>query len=292
MMVEPTNFCNFNCPLCDRGSGKLTRPEGSMSPENFTRLLDEIGSGLKLLLLWNQGEPFINKKSSEMVRAAKERRIFTIISTNGSLLERNASDIIDSGLDEIIVSLDGANTETYHRYRRGGDFGKILGGVRELVRVRGRKLTPLISLQFLLLKHNLSEIADFKNLAADLGADRVLWKTVQVADAKMAETFLPSEGRFTRYSDSRSLKLQRVRYDCRRILYSAVVDWNGNVVPCCFDKNEDFLLGNVFNEGFDNIWRGGKFTRFRDIIANGKRPGMCANCTEGLQRLFIGKRTK
>ena len=286
-MVEPTNFCNFNCPLCDKGSGKLTRPEGSISLDNFTRILDDIGSGLKLLLLWNQGEPFINRELPAIVRAAKKRRIFTIISTNGSLLERNAADIVDSGLDEIIVSLDAANPETYNRYRRGGDFRVILEGVRELVRQRDGKSTPLISLQFLLLKHNLSEIADFKRLAADIGADRVLWKTVQVTDEKMAGTFLPSEGRFTRYSDSHSLKLKRFRYDCRRILYSAVIDWNGNVVPCCFDKNEDFLLGNAFTENFNNIWRGDKFVHFRDIIANGKRPRMCANCTEGLRRLFI-----
>lgn len=287
LMIEPTNFCNFNCPLCDRGAGKLNRPEGFMSPSQFESLIAAAGNNLKLALLWNQGEPLLNKNFTQMVRAAKKRGIFCVVSTNGSLLDKFARDIVDSGLDELIVSLDGAKAETFNLYRRGGDFRSIIEGVKKVVRLRSGKSTPLISLQFLLLKHNTAEIADFKKLAADIGADRVLWKTVQVANTEEAEEYLPQESRFSRYSDKKRLKLRRVRKGCWRILYSAVIDWNGNMVPCCFDKDENFLLGNVFTDGFDQVWRGEKFARFRARLAQGKPPAICSNCTEGLKRIFV-----
>ena len=287
LMIESTNFCNFNCPLCDKGAGKLSRPEGSMSVENYQRLLEDIGRGLKLIMLWNQGEPFINKQLLEMVKFAKERGIFTVISTNGSLIMDNAEAIVKSGLDELIISLDGATRETYYRFRRGGDFESIINGIKHLAEIRGRKFTPLISLQFLLLKHNINEMDDFKCLADKVGADRILWKTVQVSDEMEAIEYIPNNLKYSRYSDKKGLQLKRKRYDCRRILYSAVVDWNGNVIPCCFDKDEEFVMGNAFEQGFTAVWRGEKFVNFRDLIAAGKYPPMCANCTEGLEKLFV-----
>lgn len=287
LMVEPTNRCNFNCPLCDRGSGKLTRREGMMTLSDFQRILDGAGHGLKMLFLWNQGEPLINKEFPLMVRAAKQRGIFCAASTNGSLLKNKAAEVADSGLDELIVSLDGATPETFNLYRRGGDFEEILEGVRKLVEFRGGKSAPLISLQFLLLKQNTREIEDFKRLTREAGADRALWKTVQVGSEAEAEAFLPEEDKYSRYTDAQTRRVKRFRTDCIRLLYSAVVDWNGNMVPCCFDKDEDFIMGNVLEDDFSDVWRGAKFREFRSLISSGKRPPMCANCTEGLKRLFI-----
>ncbi len=287
LMIEPTNRCNFNCPLCDRGTGKLTRPEGSMSLEDFERILEGAGRGLKLLLLWNQGEPLLNKQFGEMARAAKRRGVFCAASTNGSLLRRKAEEILDSGLDELIVSLDGATAESYNRYRRGGDFEDILNGIRHLVEKRGKRLAPLISLQFLLLKDNIGEIEDFKRLVKNLGADRALWKTVQVSDETQAAEFLPQDAAYSRYRNPLNRELKRTRRDCRRLLYSAVVDWNGNMVPCCFDKDEAFVVGNALESDFKSVWKGAKFNSFRAKIAEGRLPAMCHNCTEGIEQLFV-----
>ena len=286
-MIEPTNLCNFNCPLCDRGSGKLSRPDGRMSLEDFKSVLDNAGGGLKMAMLWNQGEPFINNNLIDFIKIASGRNIFTIISTNGSLLYKNTEEIIDSGLNELIISLDGASAETYNLYRQGGDFNKIVEGAKKLIQLRGKKLQPLISLQFLLLKQNANDISDFEKLAEDIGADRILWKTVQVGDESEAAEYLPEDERFTRYRKGDELKLKRVRNSCRRILYSAVIDWNGNMVPCCFDKDEKYVVGNVLEQGFDRTWHGKEFAEFRRKIALDDKPEMCSNCTEGLEKLFI-----
>jgi radical SAM protein with 4Fe4S-binding SPASM domain len=287
LMVEPTNYCNFACPLCDKGSGKLNRVEGKMSFDSFRNILDDIGKGVEILYLWNQGEPLLNSELTEMIAYAKRKGIFTIISVNGSLLKKYAEELVASNLDELIVSLDGASPETFKLYRRGGDFSEIIEGVKRVVQVRGRKSIPLISLQFLLLKHNIREIASFRHLAKSAGVDRVLLKTAQVSSTEEAETFLPQDSKLTRYIDNTNLVLKRKHFNCRRLLYSAVIDWNGNVVPCCFDKNEDFVMGNIFQTSFSQIWKGEKFRRFRDLILKGERPAMCSNCTEGVEKLFI-----
>ncbi|MBC8203885.1 MAG: radical SAM protein [FCB group bacterium] len=287
LMVEPANRCNFNCPLCDRGAGLLNRPEGQMSLDSFSKLLDMAGRGLKLLMLWNQGEPFLNKNLLDMVKLAKKQKVFTVISSNGSLIDRSIDKIIESGLDEIIISLDGLDTETYNMYRRGGDFDKIVDNIKLLSDARGGRLKPLISLQFLLLKSNSSLINRFKDFAESIGADRALLKTVQVSNPAQAEEFLPEDNRLSRYTDRDGRMIKRRRDECRRILYSAVIDWNGNMVPCCFDKDEHCLMGNIFEEGFDECWRGEKFRKFRKNILTGNRPAMCGNCTEGLEKLFL-----
>ncbi|MBC8277956.1 MAG: radical SAM protein [FCB group bacterium] len=287
LMIEPTNRCNFSCPLCDKGTGKLSRPEGSMSPEDQEEILKGAGPGLKMALLWNQGEPFINNKLTKMIGKLRERNVFTIVSTNGSLVSRNAKDIVDSGLDELIISLDGSRRETYDLYRRGGDFDEIVAGVRRLAEVRGDRNKPLISLQFLLLKHNVDEIEDFKRLKEETGADRVLWKTVQVSSRSEADEYLPEDTQYTRYEGRSDLRVKKKGFDCRRIIYSAVIDWNGNLVPCCFDKDENHLIGNVLQQGFSKVWFSREMMKFRQDIAAGNLPEMCHNCTEGLKKLFI-----
>ncbi|SVC99611.1 uncharacterized protein METZ01_LOCUS352465, partial [marine metagenome] len=124
MMVEPTNFCNLKCPLCPSGNGQMERPRGNMDLERYRRLIDEIKDHVMLLMLWNQGEPFINKGFLEMVRYAREHRIPVMTSTNGHFVRTldQALDIVDSGLSEMIISLDGVDQETYETYRVGGSL--------------------------------------------------------------------------------------------------------------------------------------------------------------------------
>ncbi len=287
LMIEPTNRCNFKCPLCDRGSGKLSREVGEMTYSQFKNIIDQAGRNLKAIYLWNQGEPLLNKQLPEFIEYAVRKRIFTVISTNGSMLERIATRLLKASPDEIIVSLDGASEESYKKYRRGGDFSKIIKGVQYLSQLRGRNIRPLISLQFLLLKHNIDELNRLNQLLDITGADRVLLKTVQVSSSREAGEYLPLERRLSRYNDYRELKLRRRRGGCYRIFYSAVINWNGDMTPCCFDKDANFTLGNVFIEGLRTIWQGEKFNSFRRAVISGRGPKMCNNCTEGLERLYI-----
>lgn len=294
LMVEPTNFCNLRCPLCPSGNGQMSRPRGKMDLADFQGLIDQVGDRLLLLMLWNQGEPFINPCFTAMVRYARQRRIPTLTSTNGHFIRtpEQARELVAAGLDEIIVSLDGVDQQTYEKYRVGGSIEKVFTGVRLLVQARkdlGRG-TPLINLQFIVFKHNQADLDRAADLARQLGVDKFLVKTAQVYTQDEAARYLPDSPEQRRYEEGPGelvVKGQPAR-GCKVLWYSSMVNWNGAVAPCCFDKDVDFELGQAFDgTGFSRIWRGRAYMDFRQRLLK-DRLGipMCRNCSEGYRGMF------
>jgi radical SAM protein with 4Fe4S-binding SPASM domain len=294
LMVEPTNFCNLKCPLCPSGNGQMLRPRGNMELDDFKRLVDQLGDEVFMMMMWNQGEPFINKCFNQMVRYAHDRGIFTFTSTNGHFIrsDEQARAIVESGLDEIIVSLDGVDQETYAKYRVGGQIERVFDGVRLLVKAKEflGVQTPLINLQFIVMKHNERDLAEAELLAKGLKVDKFLVKTAQVYSSADAEEFLPEEEQYRRYERKEEglvVKGQPAR-GCKVLWYSSMVNWNGAVAPCCFDKDVDFEMGQAFNgQSFDEIWRGRAYMDFRQqLLANRNGHDMCRNCSEGYRGMF------
>jgi radical SAM protein with 4Fe4S-binding SPASM domain len=258
----------------------------------FQRAVDEVAGKSLMILLWNQGESFLHKDFLEMVRYASDAGLYTMASTNGHYLNRS-EDIVRSSLDSLIISLDGATAETYNQYRIGGDFDRVIAGTRELVAAkrRLRARTPIIHVQFILFKHNEHEMQDIRRLATTLGVDKVTYKTAQVYDEVEAERFLPENPKLRRYDvDERSLSTKataagKVPNRCRTLWMQPVLNWDGAVTPCCFDKHGDFVLGNL-NDGMTlrSIWTGPQMNAFRKRILDGRsKLEMCRNCTEGIK---------
>lgn len=301
MMVEPTNFCNLKCPLCPSGNGEMTRERGNMGIDDYKRLIDDVGEHLVLLMLWNQGEPFINKDLLEMIRYARGKRIPTMTSTNGHFVRtpEQARAVVESGLSEMIVSLDGVDQETYEAYRVGGKLERVLEGTR-LVAEAKRELgsaTPLINMQFIVFRHNEEDLAEAERLSKELGADQFLIKTAQVYSDDDATTFLPDEDLFRRYEeapDSGDLRVKgQPAKGCKVLWYSSMVNWNGDVAPCCFDKDVDYGMGDAFNghdsrsSTFAQIWKGRAYMDFREQLLDDRLGvDMCRNCSEGYRGMF------
>ncbi len=294
LMVEPTNICNLRCPLCPSGNGTMTRQRGQMDFDGFRRLMADQGPDLLLVMLWNQGEPFLHSRLTDMVRLAKAHNVIAMTSTNAHFIRtrQDAEDIVDSGLDEIVMSLDGATSETYVKYRVGGSFERALAGIRLLIQAKKdlRAPKPLVHLQFIIMKHNEAEIGAARHLASKLGVNRLSLKTSQVYTEAEAEVYLPSRENLSRYRyDSPVLTTKsRITNACRHLWYSSVVNWDGTVSPCCFDKNGDYHLGNAFNgQTFGEIWTGEPYGDFRDAILRDRASvPMCSNCSEGLKGMF------
>jgi len=291
LMVEPTAYCNLRCPLCPSGTRTLRRERGFMDVALFKRVVDEIRCHTAMMLLWNQGEPFLHKDFLEMARYASAAGIFTQTSTNGHFLN-DPDAVVRSGLDSLIVSLDGATPETYERYRVGGDFLQVVEGIRELTaaKQRLRSETPIVHVQFILFRHNEHEIGEVHRLAKELGADKVTCKTAQIYAPDDVETFLPSDEHYRRYEvvdGAISLKdgHQGVPNDCRRLWIQPTLNWDGTLTPCCFDKHGDFPLGSVADgASMRELWNGEAFNRFRKLVlTNRARFEMCRNCTEGIK---------
>ena len=295
LMVEPTNFCNLKCPLCPSGNGDMSRERGNMSLDNFREMVDQVHGHVFVMMMWNQGEPYINRCFNEMVRYAHEHRIFTFTSTNGHFVRspEQAREIVESGLDEIIFSLDGVDQETYEKYRVGGDIERVFSGIELLVREKERLAahTPLINLQFIVMKHNEKDLAEAERLARKLKVDKFLVKTAQVYSTQEGESFLPIEDEYNRYEGGDNgelvVKGQPAR-GCKVLWYSSMVNWNGAVAPCCFDKDVDFEMGQAFGGApFAELWRGKAYMDFRRRILD-DRTGvdMCQNCSEGYKGMF------
>ena len=115
VMIEPTNYCNLMCPMCPTGNGTLKRQKGYMAFETFQKLVDEIYEDSFMLLLWNQGEPFLNPDFYKMIEYADSKKLLTMSSTNANIMPV-AEKIINSKLDILIFSMDGITQETYNSY--------------------------------------------------------------------------------------------------------------------------------------------------------------------------------
>ncbi len=183
-MIEPTSLCNLKCPLCPSGNGSLTRERARLDFDTFKTIIDRLPDSIRMLQLWNQGEPFIVRELPEMIRYAKRRDVYIVTSTNGHYFRKDAR-----------------RTEDGH--------------------------------------------------------------------------YITQKRRF--FAD-----------ECLRLGFSVVINCDGRVSPCCFDKDGDHSLGNLLDEPFDAIWFGERYTRFREHLLRSRYDlNMCQDCTEGVKELFL-----
>ncbi len=295
VMVEPTNICNLKCPMCPAIVGKRVLHKGQLSLPHFKALMDEIGPFVFQVQFWNQGEPFINKAFLDMVRYAKTKGVMTITSTNGHFIptDEKAEEVVQSGLDQIIFSMDGTNQETYEKYRVGGDFKLVIESLRRLseARIRLKSKRPLIELQFIVFKHNQDEIDEIIRLAKEFKLDRLSFKTAMVYTTEQAETFLSDDQKEAVYRLEQD-KVERkngVPNWCNRLWLNSTVNWDGTVVPCCFDVDSDYIFDTLFENGasFRTIWKNAAYQRFRrQVITDRSAVEMCNNCTEGMPQPY------
>ena len=295
--IEPTSLCNLNCPLCPAGAGLLSRYRTNLDFQKFKIILDKLPSSVRMLLLWNQGEPFLVKDLKKMIQYAKSRNIYVVTSTNGHFFrtEKSAIDLVNTYLDELIISLDGADQQTYEKYRVGGDLKIVFDGIERISTTKKilKRQNPLIHIQFIMMRHNLHQMEKITQIGRELGADKTSFKTVQLGDFKNGENFLPTDLKYTRYFKkdvSGKYTTARRRLfpnDCLRLWYSLVINCDGKVSPCCFDKDGEYAFGNLLDEPFHSIWYGKKFNDFRQQLLDSRHEfDMCKDCSEGLKSLF------
>ena len=286
--IEPTTACNLRCPECPSGLRAFTRETGNLKENFFQNIMEEMHSHLMYLIFYFQGEPYINPHFLDMVKHAHTKRIYTITSTNGHFLDpTNARKTIASGLDRIIISIDGSTQEVYEQYRREGKLETVLQGARNLVQARqeAKSSTPHIVFQMLVVKPNEHQIEEVREMAREIGVDEVKLKTAQVYDYKDGNPLIPTIDTYSRYyRDEKGewhLK-NKMLNQCWKLWHACVITWDGIVVPCCFDKDATHRLGNLRQQKFSEIWKGTAYQTFRNQLVKGRdQIDICTNCTEG-----------
>jgi MoaA/NifB/PqqE/SkfB family radical SAM enzyme len=264
-----------------------------MAMDDYRQVIDQISDYTWWLLLYFQGESFINPSIIDMINYAYQKKIFTVISSNGNRLANPefAEELAASQLGQLILSVDGATEETYRIYRQAGYFQQVIKGIRQLLDYRKNmnKKFPRIHLQFLVMRHNEHEISKIKKLGRELGVDRVILKSPQIHDFNQAEEVLPLNPKYRRYFKANGQYQLKGSYSgyCKKIWYGSVITWDQKVLACCFDKNADFPLGDLKQKTFKSIWSDQIYHDFRwGVVNNRNGNAMCRNCTEGLKIFF------
>jgi len=282
--VELTNNCNLKCPECSSGSGRMTRERGYLNPELFKRVMKELKPYLFNTNLYFQGEPMLHPGFFSFLEYSIGTH--TTVSTNGHFLsEVSCEKIVKSGLDKLIISLDGIDQETYSQYRINGNIDVVKTGIERISEARNLSGSPLkIEIQFLVNKLNEKQIPRVKEFAKKNKAALRL-KSMQITEKKDVEKWLPINGRFSRYKLKNGEYIIKNSFPnrCARLWFNPVITWDGKVIPCCFDKDAEHVMGDLNQDSFRDIWNGPKYRIFRKSILSGRHMiDICRNCTSGL----------
>lgn len=285
--VEPTTACNLECPACPSGLREFSRPTGNMKEIVFQNIIFQLKEYLLHINFYFQGEPLIHPKIFEWVRIAAQNKIYTLISTNAHFIdEMSAQKLVESGLHKIIISIDGMTQSTYEKYRQKGNVQKVFQAIENIIAAKQslQSTTPIIVLQWIVFDHNLNELPLFIEYCKDKKL-RYQIKTAQVYSVEQLQTLVPKHSQYTRYdlTSTDKLKLQNPLYNhCWRMWASCVFTQNGAVVPCCFDKDAKYEMGDIKSRSFKEIWHSKEYDLFRKkILHHRSQIDICTNCSEG-----------
>lgn len=286
--IEPTTACNLRCPECPSGLRSFTRPTGNLKLNQFKKWIDPVKDSLWSITFYFQGEPYINPQIHEAIKYASNAGIYTMSSTNGHFLNSEQSEkIVDSGLDRLIISIDGTTQEIYESYRIGGNLMNVLDGVQNLIAARTKlnSKTPFLVIQFLVVRTNEHQIPEIYKLAKRLGVDEVKLKTAQIYDYQDGSSLIPEQEIYSRYKkmdDGRYALKNKLNNHCWKLWNAPTITWDGKVVPCCFDKDAKHVLGELEEESLETVWRNIRYAEFRKKLMHSRKAiDICTNCTEG-----------
>jgi MoaA/NifB/PqqE/SkfB family radical SAM enzyme len=314
--LETTNRCNLLCTTCPRTYAEL-EPPADMSWALFTSIVDQIPH-LERAVMHGVGEPMLVKNLPKMVRYLKDRGTYVLFNTNGTVLnDRNGRALIDAGLDELRVSLDAANAESFLAIRGADFFNRILRNVRRFreLQVREGHERPRVSAWLTGLKETIADLPAFVRVAADIGVKEVYLQRLVYFENGAIGNARPDQALFERMTGEESVYIDEAAALarslgmtfsasgaasepgmslarsgdgspwslCRRPWSVMYFTANGRALPCCiapFSQRgyENYTLGDATQMSLRDIWNGPGYSSFREALLSDQPPTACANC--------------
>jgi len=266
---EPTNSCNANCVMCPRDADKHTRAQGVMNQREYERSIDEVAElGATQVVLTGFGEPMLDRRLPDKIRYAKSKGLRTYIITNGSALTpKKANALLMAGLDEMRVSFYGMGKETYNAVMRGLEFDRTIRNLMGFLTTR--KVLGIdckVQLSYLVLPENEKDVAEFIDFWRDKVDYLEVWKPHNWVDGKDYRQRLG------------------IKRTCGRPANGPLqIQWDGTVIPCCYDYNNNIVLGNAFETPVMDILNGDKYNKLRYQHKSGNFPDYCDQCDQLLE---------
>jgi len=264
--IDPISFCNLSCPGCPSAFNSRRGKNGRMDFQLYKKIIDELKDYLYKVSLYAWGEPLLNKEIYKMISYATKNNIGVVVSSNLNIFSPwHAHQMIESGLEHLIVAIDGPTQESYSRYRVGGRLDRVIENLQILreTKKRYKSRYPLVEMQFLLTGENEDEVPAIKELFQKVGADRLTFKSFY--DENKSRTSSP----FAR----------RRKNKCHWLWESLVILWNGSITPCCF-KNTKPEIGSVVSNSVSLVWNSPVYVKSRELFCGEKIPdGANTECT-------------
>jgi MoaA/NifB/PqqE/SkfB family radical SAM enzyme len=280
MKIEPSAMCQLACPGCAQSSPlfKIETRGKKMGLPVFKRILEQAGEYLYRIQFYDKGEPFINKQLLDMISLAAIQNIGSQVSTNLSFAfpDDHYRRVVESGLEHLIVAMDGVTEHTYSQYRVKGRFELVESGLREIVKWkrRLRRSRPFVEWQFIVFDHNRHEIDTARTMAREIGVDRMCFKY----DAGASQAAWTRKDRLKH----RAVRAMRLN-SCFWLWGSLVIDSDGLVRPCCnVGKSEQ--IGDLKVTPLRELWNSDRIKALRACVrGGGKMSGSsvaapCVNC--------------
>lgn len=313
LYVETTSRCNSLCQTCILTFGGREGPR-DLTYDEFRRILDQFPA-LERVVLHGIGEPLLVRELPDMIRHAKARGAQVLFNSNAiTLTARWHAALVDAGLDELRVSLDGSTRATYHRVRGVDAFDKVVANLEAFAEYRRtrRVAHPKVSLWFTGMHENLRELPGLVPIAVRAGApeihlQRLVYNGLGLAvrEQSLHGRLAPEEAQALRDTAAAAaaagVRLSasgattpevsltphgastRPWSHCRRPWTLVYVTVHGNVLPCCIapwvaEPYSGIVLGNLFQQSLEAIWRGGAYARFREALLTDAPPQPCRGC--------------
>ena len=292
--VEPASICQLRCPECPVGmrkgeqsgvNGKRERSvvsgERKMPRAVWERTLQEITPTAHTIQFYFQGEPLLHPDLVGMISEAHAKGLYTIVSTNAqAMTEAMADGLVSAGLDRIIVSMDGLTEESYNAYRIGGSLEQCKAALRYLRKAKEKQHASIrIELQCLRLRSNEAEWSEFRRSYRRLGADKLVFKTAQLYDYEKGHALMPSDEKYSRYTKGEDGLYHRKHLSrhCLRVWTGCVITTDGEVLPCCYDKEHAHAYGNIMHTPLRELFGNERATAFRRAAIR-QQPTICQQC--------------
>jgi radical SAM protein with 4Fe4S-binding SPASM domain len=266
-IVETTAKCNLYCPMCPRENHK--QPKEDMADEIFTRLVRESGQSAEHMMLIGLGEPFMDRKIFDRIEYCARHNVSTLLSTNGTFLdEKTCARLLDTPLEHITLSFDGATKESYEYYRKGANFEKVRANFVRFARMKHERRAKMhVVVQMIRMDRNAGEVDDFVRFWSEVpGIDEVRIKEDET-NLLQPEAAHPAED---------------WKYPCHYLWRGPVyVKQNGDAYPCCQSYIMDGQpIGNIGSESLTEIWHSEEMQRMRALHAAGRATeiDICSRC--------------
>ncbi len=286
VQIETSTKCNQRCQYCPVGQ-ELAAQTGHLAFETYQRFADAHKDTALLFQLWGWGEPFLNRDIFAMIGYARKLGIPTVSSSNGQLFAQPemARQVVESGLDYLIVSVSGISQETYGRFRPGSEWGKVGEGLRNIAEEKRRQgvRTPFVSLTFVVSKANEHETGALPAMARELGVDAYSLKRLNPASTRSekwaGDEYVAGDERFVRLRYENGERVRTKHNKCKALWQGTTLRSDGRVNACAYDFHGKETLGHAGREEFVQIWTGKEYERMREQFGKDwNQISICKDC--------------